>query len=139
ALGVSVANGEPNAHLTLTFNVASGYALDISSFSFHRQRSPSGPQNWSLAVNGTPIGSGSVPTTITPTGSLAVASPVSGLTGTVTITMSLTGNSGGGVYRIDNFTLNGTITSTCTAPVITSAMPLSGSAGTIVTINGSGF
>lgn len=139
ALGVSVANGEPNANLTLTFNVAPGYALDISSFSFHRQRSPSGPQNWSMTINGINVGAGTVPTTITPTGALAVSNPVTGLSGTVTIVMSLTGNTGGGVYRIDNFTLNGTVISTCIPPVISSISPASGSAGTIVTINGSGF
>ena len=44
---LSVSNsGSSNYTYTLTFSVASGYKLSISSFNFWRQRSTNGPQNW---------------------------------------------------------------------------------------------
>ncbi|HNM33081.1 MAG TPA: hypothetical protein PKM51_10010, partial [Chitinophagales bacterium] len=49
--------------ITLTFNVAAGYCVDVTSFSFWRQRSTGGPQNWSMTINGIAVGSGTTTTT----------------------------------------------------------------------------
>ena len=138
ALGLADTSA-PTASVTLTFTIAAGKQLTIDSFSFWRQRSNSGAQNWSMSINGTNVGNGTIPTTGTATGTTAVANPVTGLTGTVNIVIALSGASGVGTFRVDDFTLNGTITGTCTSPVITSITPASGPANTIVTINGSGF
>ncbi|MHA3789156.1 T9SS type B sorting domain-containing protein [Flavobacterium hauense] len=125
--------------VTLSFTVAPGKQLSIDSYSFWRQRSPSGGQNWSMAINGTNVGSGTIPSTGTATGTLPVTNPVAALTGTVNIVMTLSGGTGGGTFRVDDFTLNGTVTNSCVAPVITSLNPASGPINTLVTINGSGF
>ncbi|RWW91695.1 T9SS type B sorting domain-containing protein [Flavobacterium cerinum] len=138
ALGLADTSA-PTASATLTFTIAAGKQLTIDSFSFWRQRSNSGAQNWSMSINGTNVGNGTIPTTGTATGTTAVANPVTGLTGTVNVVIALSGASGVGTFRVDDFTLNGTVTGTCTAPVITSITPASGPANTIVTINGSGF
>lgn len=138
ALGLADSSG-PAASVTLSFTIAPGKQLNIDSFSFWRQRSPSGAQNWTMTVNGINVGTGSIPTTGAATGTLAVANPVTNLTGTVNVVISLSNASGVGTFRVDNFTLNGSIIGACTAPVITSLSPSSGSAGTVVTINGSGF
>lgn len=137
AIGLSNSSGTPV--ITLTFTVAPQKQLEITAFDFWRQRSNSGAQNWLLAVNGTAIGNGSVPTTGAALGNTPVSTAISGLTGNVTITLTLSGASGSGTFRLDDFALFGTVTSTCTAPVISSISPASGPVGTIVTINGSGF
>ncbi|MDV6169793.1 lamin tail domain-containing protein, partial [Flavobacterium sp. DG1-102-2] len=124
--------------ITLTFNVAPGYQAEITSFNFWTQRSSSAPTNWSLAINGTNVGSGSNPTTIAPVGVTAVNPPVTGLTGTVSITLSLTGGTTGN-FRLDDFTLNGSITPNCAPAIISSILPANGPVNTITTINGSGF
>jgi large repetitive protein len=137
ALSLSNSSGTPT--ITLSFTVAAGKQLDITSFSFWRQRSNTGAQAWTLSINGIPVGAGLVPTGGTNTGDTPVALPVTGLTGTVNVVLSLTGATGNGTFRLDDFTLNGTVTSACTEPVITSIYPTSGPANTLVTITGSGF
>ncbi|RYF52395.1 MAG: hypothetical protein EOO39_42275, partial [Cytophagaceae bacterium] len=96
-------------------------------------------QNWSLAINGITVGNGNTTTGGGATGTLNVASAVSGLTGTVNAVLTLTGNTGGGTYRLDDFTLNGSVTLNCTGSTITSFTPLEGPQNTLVTITGSGF
>lgn len=137
ALGLQNFTGTTS--VTLSFTVAPGKQLAIDSFSFWRQRSPSGGQNWSMAINGINAGSGTIPAAGANTGALTPASPVSALTGTVNIVITLSGGTGAGTFRVDDFTLNGLVTATCTAPVITSLNPLSGPVNTFVTINGNGF
>uniref|UniRef100_UPI002611BE68 IPT/TIG domain-containing protein n=1 Tax=Flavobacterium sp. TaxID=239 RepID=UPI002611BE68 len=127
------------ASVTLTFDVAPGYQVEVTSFDFWRQRSNSGPQNWAMAINGINVGAGTIPTSGAAVGGTAVANPVSGLTGTVTVTLSLTGPTGNGTFRLDDFKLNGSVTPNCTAPVISSFSPTTGPQNTLVTINGSGF
>ncbi|HQA73479.1 hypothetical protein, partial [Flavobacterium sp.] len=112
AISFSNSSGTPTA--TLTFNVASGYQLSVTAFSFWRQRSTTGAQNWSMTINGISVGSGTAPTSGTDTGTTSVASAVSNQTGTITVVMSLSGASGTGTFRIDDFTLIGTVT-----PVVT--------------------
>lgn len=138
AIALNNSSGMPT--ITLTFNVAAGKTLDITSFNFWRQRSNQGAQNWAMSINGINVGSGTVP--IPPASAIGVtpvANPVNGLTGTVTVVLTLSGATGSGTFRLDDFTLNGTVNSGCTAPVITSFSPASGPSNTMVTITGSGF
>lgn len=72
-----------------------------------------------MTINGTSVGSGTVPTTGAAIGTTNVSNTIAGLTGTVTVVISLSGASGTGTFRIDDFTLNGTVTSTGTAPTVT--------------------
>ncbi|MGQ2983170.1 T9SS type B sorting domain-containing protein [Flavobacterium sp.] len=131
------ANPSPNT-ITLTFNVAPNFQANIASFNFWRVRSNSGPTAWQMSINGINVGTGSMPTTGSATGVTPVANPVNGLTGTVTVVLTMTGASAGNM-RIDDFTLNGTVTSTCTDAVVTSYFPHSGPKDTMITITGSGF
>lgn len=103
---ISLSNSSGTPTITLTFDVNPGCALDITAFDFWIRRSSTGAQNWSMTINGTGVGSGTVPTT----GSMVGSTPVSGmtgLTGTVTIVISLSGASGTGTFRLDDFTLTG--------------------------------
>lgn len=137
AIALNDSGGSPT--ITLTFNVAAGKTLDITSFSFWRRRSNTGAQNWTMNINGVNVGSGNVPTTGAAIPTTTVTNPVNGLTGTVTVVLSLSGASGSGTFRLDDFTLNGNVNSGCTAPVITSFTPTSGPSNTLVNITGSGF
>lgn len=103
---ISLSNSSGTPTITLTFDVNPGCSLDITAFDFWRQRSATGAQNWSMTINGTGVGSGTVPTTGAMIGSTPV-SGMTGLTGTVTIVISLSGASGSGTFRLDNFTLAG--------------------------------
>jgi len=127
------------ATITLTFTVAPNFEASITSFDFWRQRSNFGPQNWSMTINGIPVGNGITPTSGAATGNLNVTNAVSGLTGTVTIIISLTGNTNNGNFLIDDFKLFGTVVSNCASATITSVFPTSGPQNTLVTIEGSGF
>lgn len=100
------ANGSPESY-TLTFDVASGCALNISEISFWQDASGSGPSNWELLVNGVSVGSGGTTGgSVVGTGTISV----SGLSGNITIEIVLTGaTSGGGTFRIDDFTILGNL------------------------------
>ncbi|RYD86939.1 MAG: hypothetical protein EOP54_29565, partial [Sphingobacteriales bacterium] len=124
--------------VTLTFAIANNFQAAITSFNFWRQRSNSGPANWAMAINGTPVGNGTSPTNGAAIGVTPVGNPVTGLTGTVTVTLTLSGASGGN-FRLDDFTLNGSVTSNCNSAAITSFSPSTGPAGTLVKLTGSGF
>ncbi len=108
---ISLNNSSGTPTITLTFNVATGYQLSISSFDFWRQRSNTGAQNWSMTINGITVGSGTVPTTGAALGATTVSNAVNNLTGTITVVLSLSGASGTGTFRLDDFTLNGTVVS----------------------------
>jgi large repetitive protein len=136
---LSLSNSGGTASMSLNFNVGPGHTLDVSSFSFWIIGSPTGAQNWSMAINNINVGSGTITTTGTNTGSIAVTNPVNGLTGNVTVVLTLTGATGTGAVSIDDFTLNGAVNTTCTAPPITNMEPVSGPPNTLVTITGSGF
>lgn len=107
AITLSNSSGTPT--ITLTFDVASGFAVNVTSFNFWRGRSATGAQNWSLAINGTAVGSGTVPETGAAIGNTSVSNAVNGLTGTVTVVLSLSGASSTGTFRLDDFTLNGIV------------------------------
>ena len=109
---IQPANGVTST-MTLSFTVASGYSLSITSFSFWRQRSStSGPQIGSITVNGTQITTATItaPTTGANTGNLNPSVALNGLTGNITIVLNLTATTAAGTnLRIDNFTLNGNV------------------------------
>lgn len=113
---LSLANSSGSPTMTLTFNVATGYQLSITQFDFWRIRSATGAQNWSMTINGTTVGTGTIPTTGAMLGATNVSSPIIGLTGTITIVVTYSGASGTGTCRLDDFTLYGVVTSSCTPP-----------------------
>jgi len=125
---------------TLTFNVATGYSLSITSYNYWRQSSQSTNSVTSITVNGTTITSGSVaiPTTGAAIGTTNVANTVSGLTGTVTVVINFGG--GTGSFRLDDFTLTGNVVATpappsLTTPTATSITNNSATLGATITSN----
>lgn len=95
---------------SLTFNVTSGYYVDINSFSFWARRSGTGATAWSMSINSIAVGSGtlsgttgvSIPTT-------TVSNPVQNLTSSVTVVLTITGGASGSTFRLDDFVLNGSV------------------------------
>ncbi len=136
ALSLNNSSGTPS--LTLTFNVAAGCALDITSFNFWRQRSSSGAQTWTLTINGIVVGNGTIPTSGAFIGNTAVASAVNGLTGAVSVVFSVSGASGSGTIRLDEFTLNGSTSCGATNTITTGLVSSSPFALTDCTITASG-
>jgi hypothetical protein len=110
ALSLSDSSGTPT--YTLTFTVPTGYKLLISQFDFWRESSDTGAQNWSLSINNINVGSGIIPSTGAFIGATNVANPVTEITGTVTVVLSLSGATGSGSFKLDDFTLIGTVEST---------------------------
>ncbi|MXN93353.1 hypothetical protein GR160_19185, partial [Flavobacterium sp. Sd200] len=123
--------------ITLTFNVASGFQANINAYSFWTRRSSSGPQNWEMSINGTVVDSDLVTVPGSSTGNTSIT-PLNGLTGTVTVQLTLS-NASGGNFRIDDFTLYGTVTSNCNGAIINRIDPVSGPVNTVVTFYGSNF
>ena len=139
-VAIGLDNTSNNPVITLTFDVAAFKQLSITGFNFWSQRSGAGPATWTMRINGTQVGTGSNPTSGASTTDQTVTTPINNLTGTVTVTLSLTnGGSNSATFRLDDFVLYGTVTSTCTQPVISSVTPLSGPANTQVTLTGTGF
>ena len=140
---LSLTNSSGTPTFTLTFNVAAGFQVDVSSFNFWRVRSNTGAQNWAMTINGISVGSGTIPTTGATLGTTLVSNVVSGLTGTVTVVITFSGASGSGTCRVDDFTLNGSVTSiSIPIPTTTSINPSSataGGAGFSLTVNGTNF
>ncbi len=115
ALSLGNSSGTPTITLTLTLDAL--YTLDLASWSFWRQRSSSGAQNWSLSVNGTAVNAGTVPTTGASTGTLTPSTTAFGGSAGLsqyTFQFSLSGASGTGTFRLDDFLLTGTFA----APVV---------------------
>lgn len=116
---ISLNNSSGTPTITLTFSIASGYKVSVTQFNFWRQRSTSGAQNWSMTINGTSVGSGTVPTTGAAIGATNVSNTISNLTTTVTVVLSLSGASGTGTFRLDDFQLIGTVEATGnTSPIL---------------------
>lgn len=112
---LSLANSSGTPTMTLTFNVAAGYQLSVTQFDFWRVRSNTGAQNWSMTINGTNVGTGTIPTTGAMLGATNVSTSITGLTGTITVVITYSGATGAGTCRLDDFTLYGTVTSSCSA------------------------
>jgi hypothetical protein len=139
AIALNNSGGTPT--ITLTFTIASGFSLSVTSFNFWRQRSTAGAQNWSMTINGIAVGSGTAPTTGASIGQSNVTNTVSGLTSTATIVLSLSGASGAGTFRLDDFNLKGTVTAlpgppTLTTPTASTITENSALLGATVTNNG---
>ncbi len=109
AIALSNSGGTPT--ITLTFNIASGYQVSINQFNFWRQRSASGAQNWAMTINGISVGSGTVPTTGASIGITNVLNSVTNQTNSITVIISLSGASGTGTFRLDDFQLIGSVES----------------------------
>lgn len=109
---ISLSNSSGTPTISLTFSVATGYKLNIDSFSFWNRRSGTGAQNWSMTINGVFTGNGSISSSSSGinTGNIIVATPIVNLTGTINVVISLSGASGTGTFRLDDFTLNGSVT-----------------------------
>jgi autotransporter-associated beta strand protein len=111
ALSLNNSGGTPTITLTLTLD--GNYTLALESESFWRQRSSSGAQAYTLSVNGTQVNNGTVPTTGASTGTLTPSTTsfggVAGLS-TYTFVLGLSGASGTGTFRLDDFLVNGTLT-----------------------------
>ncbi len=123
AIALSNSSGTPT--ITLTFSVESGYQVEITALSFWRQRSSTGAQNFSVTINSIAATSGTVPTTGANTGSLTPTNTIAGLTGTVTVVISLSGASGTGTFRLDDFSLTGNVTTTSVSEPTTQASNIS--------------
>lgn len=106
ALGVN--SGAVGRTYTLTFNIAGGFKLDITSLSFWRQRSSTAATTSTITINAITVANDTTPTVGANTGTLAVAG-ITNLTGTVTLVITLTGTGSGGTYRLDDFSLNGVV------------------------------
>ena len=95
---------------TLSLNVGAGSTVNVNSFSFWLRRSNTGPTGWSMTINSISVGSGTMSGTAGITvGTTLVSSPVQNQTTTVTVVLTVTGGSSGGTFRLDDFTLNGSV------------------------------
>src|SRR5690554_3460739 len=113
SIAITTASAD-TAYLTLTMDVANGFELDITSYSFAHRSSATGYNSYTLIVNGIEIGSGSIyvassGSTLQSTGVVDVSNPISGQTGTVGVVLKLYGGTHGhsGTFRMDDFVLNG--------------------------------
>jgi len=121
--------------ITLFIKVKPGFQASVTSFNFWRQRSNTGPTNWAMTINGISVGSGTTPTSGTAIGATAVSNAVSNQTGLLTVVITLTGiTNAAGTFRLDDFTLNGTVTP---APTLSSNTPTSFGNVCINTVPGS--
>lgn len=107
---LSFSNSSGTTSMVLTLSIEAGYSLDIESYNFWRRRSSSGAQDWSLSIDGNSVGSGSVPTTGASITEQVVSGGINGLTGTVEIILTVSGASGTGTFRLDDFELFGSTT-----------------------------
>jgi hypothetical protein len=106
---ISLSNSIGTPAFTLTFEVASGYYLNLTGLSFWRQRSRTGAQNLSITVNGgSAVYTGTVPETGANVGSHMVTGK-NGLTGTITVVITLSGATDNGTFRLDDFALDGEV------------------------------
>lgn len=136
---ITLFNSPGTTTVTLTLTIAPSFVATITSFNFWRQRSNSGPQNWQMSINGIEAGNGTIPTAGSAIGVTPVANPVTGLTGNITVILTMTGAAGNGNMRLDDFTLNGNVVSNCNSVEIDSFSPQTGPENTLITITGSGF
>lgn len=136
------ASGGTNV-MTCTFNVAAGYELNPASITYQYRISGSGPQFMNATISGTTGSPASITQVTTNRSGTFVALTSSNfttsttLTGTITIVIVFSATTANGsTVRFDNFTLNGTVTSTtsCTPPT-SQASALSSNGVTTTTAN----
>ena len=122
ALAISHNNQPASTTYTLTFTIAPGKSLSVTSLSFWNRESATGPTTASITINGTPAISTLTlaGTTGTNTGTLTPATGFNNLTGTFTLVITLTGATGtAGTFRLDDFVINGTVGSSLNAYAVT--------------------
>lgn len=112
ASGQALSTSGGNTSFTLSLTIANGYKMDLTAFSFWTRRSNTGPQNWELSIddNGTvsSLATGdSVNSSSASTGAENGTLALMDLTGTISFTITATGASGTGTFRLDDFTLTG--------------------------------
>ena len=97
--------------LTLTMNVQSGYNVSFTSFSFYCKSNSGGYNYWIMYINSNLAGNGTITingnNNLVSTGTINITG-ITNLTGTITVQIVLGGGpSTGGLFRLDNFILNG--------------------------------
>lgn len=114
-----------------SFDVASGYRLDLSGYRFDEQGSSGaqglGPTSWMLSINAAPVANGTA-SRGNPGVNHAADLALNGLTGSVTLALFATGaeqtpgnptdNSANATWRVDNFTLLGSVTTVPLPPAL---------------------
>jgi hypothetical protein len=107
---ITASNLEGTPSFNLNFNIDAGYELKITHFNFWRRRSDTGPNTWSMIINGINTGNGTSPTTGNFIVKRAVQFPINSLTGNVSMVLTLGGaTNSAGTLRIDDFTLFGMV------------------------------
>lgn len=107
-------------YIQFTVTAASGYLLNLYSFDMEAWRSAAGATNYAIRSSldgyGSNLASGSVGTTAQT--SVSTLTLPSGFTGISTVTFRIYGYGGNstGDWRLDNFAIDGSVTSSCTTP-----------------------
>ena len=100
--------------MMLVVKLLPGVTLALDGYSFDHLASATGPVNWDLEINGTPIAGGATSTSFT---ALSGGLSLDNITDSVTVKLFGFGAaSNSGTYRLDNFTLNGSVSSVPLAP-----------------------
>ena len=110
---IAITTATPDtSYITLTLTVKDSAELTLDSYSFYHRSSGTGYANYILAVNGANASSGAIwvsnNNNLHTTGDVSLSN-ISGLTGTVQVTLKLFGGThgAGGTFRMDDFVLNG--------------------------------
>ena len=121
--GVAVAarSWHDGNNFAFTLTVAEGYRLDLDGYAFNEQASNGGqglgPTTWTMVINGLEVGAGAA-NRGNPGGSHAGTLGLNGLTGAILFeifafgaeeTSPGAGNAANASWRIDNFTLSGSV------------------------------
>jgi hypothetical protein len=133
--GSSGWNGTDGAKFwEFTVTASSGFALNLSSLTFDDQKSTTGPGSWTLVINGVTVVSSQTTHTSILSGNNSVN--LSGIAfqnlGSVDVKISGFGaSSASGTWRVDNVTLNGTVSPAVASvpdslPFVFEAMALGG-------------
>ncbi|KGO93795.1 hypothetical protein Q766_07615 [Flavobacterium subsaxonicum WB 4.1-42 = DSM 21790] len=119
--------------------VAPGYEMQITDFSFWIKRTGNAPVNWEISIDGVPFGSGTISSIGTVVPITPITPSLSGLTGTFGIIITTTGATGVGTLLLDNLAFYGSVTPLCSTAVITSVSPPEAPENTVITVYGTGF
>lgn len=100
----------------LEITVGSGFIARIDGVAFDHVASASGPTQWTLRIDGTDVGGGATPATFERFDDTFALGPLSGA-----LRIELRGlgaSSNNGTYRLDNFTLSGSVAPVPLAPAL---------------------